>query len=521
MAISESQIVFYSGGGHNHNGINSSLLDTSLYSVFDFSLSIFGDPDRERSQVLNAIALKEYIVSTVNTSVLQPAGIFLQSGTINGVTLIDNTVTANQIAANTITANEIAAFTITANEILANTITANQIAANTITANEIEAFTITANEILANTITANQIAAGAITASELAANIVLVNNIISSGNFSSGVSGWAINSNGTAEFDSASIRGGIIAGSVSTPGIDILSDGSISSENFQVDPDGTIWAQNAVLSGEINATSGTVAGWQVSASEISADSGAIRLYQEAEFGALYAGLSAETQIGITSDAIFFANRGGVTTDINAVTDAYYSLRITDDGGGQKFKASPQVASISNGAQYAFISDDGVATNGEVFMNTGYVTGPGIAYPGCTTGPGTFNNMGLVWNNPDIRGTVDNVISAVLGTVSDVRSKTNIVDAPKEWETLSLNNLRVVEFNPVDILDDENLHLYPKRLGLIAQEIKNTFPHLVSSINDDDESAILSVNYTGLVPHLLQMVQSLNLQIIDIKKRLDA
>lgn len=254
MAISESQIVFYSGGGHNHDGVSSSLISTSDYSVFDFSFGVFGDPDRMRSQVFNANALEQYIISTVNSSVLQPAGIFLQNGTINGVAIIDNTVTANQIAANTITAAQIFAGTITADLIAANTITAAQIATNAITSDEI--------------------AAGAITASELAANIVLVNNIISSNNYVTGVSGWAVNSNGTAEFANTSIRGTIIASQVSTPGIDINADGSISSTNFNVTAGGNLTASNVDLTGEITASSGVIAGFNIVGDKLSRQTGA-------------------------------------------------------------------------------------------------------------------------------------------------------------------------------------------------------------------------------------------------------
>ena len=110
----------------------------------------------------------------------------------------------------------------------------------------------------------------------------------------------------------------------------------------------------------------------------------------------------------------------MTTDINFQTDTGYVFSISD--GSQLVRISPSLLSAVNGASFSLISYDSVYTTGEVTMNTGWVTGSGIAYPGCTTGPGTFNNIGLVWDQPDIRGTVDNVVSAVLGTVSDIRSQ---------------------------------------------------------------------------------------------------
>jgi len=130
-AISESGVVFFSAGGHNHDGQSSSLIDTSKYSVFDFNFSYVGNnPDRTNRQIINQIAFKNYLIKTINESVLEPAGIVLQDNIINSRNIISGSITANEIAANTITGNNIAAGTITGNNIAAGTITANLIDAN-------------------------------------------------------------------------------------------------------------------------------------------------------------------------------------------------------------------------------------------------------------------------------------------------------------------------------------------------------------------------------------------------------
>ena len=157
-------------------------------------------------------------------------------------------------------------------------------------------------------------------------------------------------------------------------------------------------------------------------------------------------------------------------------------------------------------------DGAIATNGNVTMDNGVNNGSGISYPGLSIGPGSANYVGFLWDNPDIIGAVDNAVSCVIGTVSDARMKINIIDAPENWILKTLNDLRVVEYNPLDALNVENSEIKPKRLGLIAQEVVNTFPHLAISSNPQNPDAFLSVNYLGLVPHLLQAVQSLNLRI---------
>lgn len=178
MTVNESGIYFFPGGGHNHDGENSSLVDTSAYSIFDFEWAGFiGTPSRIQTQTYNYNSFKNLIIETVNQSVLAPANIILQPGTVNG--------TAHIIASS-----------------------------------------ITGELISANTISANNILAGTITANELAANIVLVNNVIRSNNFdgtiasngvitSSGNTGWAITYAGDAVFDAADIRGAITAAAIS------------------------------------------------------------------------------------------------------------------------------------------------------------------------------------------------------------------------------------------------------------------------------------------------------------------
>jgi hypothetical protein len=518
--VSENTIFFYSGrGGHSHDGENSSFIDTSKYSLFDFSWGLLGDPDRQASQDRNYNSFKDFIINTVNQSILNPAGLVLQPGIVNGSAhIISRSLTTELIAANAITANEILA--------------------------------------------------GSITADELSANLVLVNNVIRSNNFdgniaangvitSKGTVGWAVSGHGEAVFDTTFIRGSLEASSVSTPGIDIDANGNLTANtfalyangaiitssgnfsvsasgnltannanitgtiyatagsvsgdlvsggtisgveldigtNFSVDASGNLFAQNADISGEITSISGSIGGWTLSSNAISAGGGG-------------------TQISLNSSAQLNAQFGGVTTDLNFQTDTAYVFRITD--GSQLMRISPLLISASVGGSFSYLANDGIVTTGEVSMNTGWVTGIGIAYPGCTTGPGTANYMGLVWDNPDIRGTVDNVVSTVLGTVSDVRSKSYILNAEDTWLNKLYDSLRVVSFNPVDLLDEENLHLYPRRLGLIAQELNEILPDLVVSANPYDEEAFLSVNYLGLVPYLIQAVQDLNNRVKELE-----
>jgi hypothetical protein len=451
---SESSIIFFNGG-HNHNGTSSALIDVSKYSLYDFTTDFLGTQARKDGpQANNYGKFKEVVARIVKEDVLTTAGITL----------------------------------------------------------------------LPQQVKAENISAGAVTATSLAANIVLVNNVIRSNNFdgtvaangvitSQGTSGWAITSAGSAAFSNTAIRGTLTAGAVSTPGIDIDSNGNLtantfalygngaivtSSGNFAVDAGGNLYAENATIYGEINATSGSVSGDLISGGTIS---GVDLVLSES---------GIETSINVP----FNFGGNAYTFIVKEIAAPLNSVRIAP---GKVIVTNPSDG-ISLDMTNGIFSTLPIQSTSTVEMETGYVNGIGITYPGCTTGPGTANYMGLVWDNPDIRGTVDNVVSAVLGTVSDVRSKSYILNAEDTWLNKIYDSLRVVSFNPVDLLDEENLHLYPRRLGLIAQELNEVLPDLVVSANPYDEEAFLSVNYLGLVPYLIQAVQDLNNRVKELESK---
>jgi hypothetical protein len=215
MTISENSIFFYPGkSGHTHDGENSSFIDTSKYSIFEFSWSTqIGDPLRQANQQRNYDSFRDFIVDTVNSSVLSPAGLVLQPGIVNGTAhIISRSLTTELIAANA----------------------------------------ITANEILAGTITSNL----------LAANFILVNNVISSNNYTQGVDGWTIRSNGYAEFNDVYIRGNIAINNTNywlSSGLLEIGDGTT----------GIVWDGVILdITGTINAISGNIAGWEISGSNL-------------------------------------------------------------------------------------------------------------------------------------------------------------------------------------------------------------------------------------------------------------
>jgi hypothetical protein len=134
---------------------------------------------------------------------------------------------------------------------------------------------------------------------------------------------------------------------------------------------------------------------------------------------------------------------------------------------------------------------------------------------------------------DVNGQI-RVQGTIIG--SDARLKTNIKPL-----NLSLNNLRKLNgkvYNKINVpytvfkdsLTDElkiktiqqqeaDKTKYLKsetEFGLLAQELNTVYPELVST----DESGIMSINYIGLIPVLIESIKEQQLQIDDLTKRLN-
>lgn len=147
-------------------------------------------------------------------------------------------------------------------------------------------------------------------------------------------------------------------------------------------------------------------------------------------------------------------------------------------------------------------------------------GAGIVFAGSTVGGGAANQMGMSWANPNILGTVDNVVSAVLGTVSDRRVKTNIETFTSGLS--ELQNLRVVKYNPYVVTefteDGPTVSgvVEQTMVGLIADEVEQVAPWLVQGTASKRE--LQSVNYALITPLLINAIKEINerLEVLENK-----
>ena len=248
---SESNIAFFAAGGHNHDGQNSSLIDASKYSIFDFDQGLIPtNSERAQAQQRNKINFEDNI-----KDILRTAGIELSANSINATQIIAGSITSTEIAANTITTNNLVSDILQSSN-----------------------YSYTSG-VFSNAGTFIDLADGSIYSKNFA--------IDSSGNayFTGDISGSSGNFSGT--LTGATLTGSTISGATISGGtIDIggadatsfhvdssgnmwLGNAAYASAPFKVSSGGALTATSATITGAINATSGTFSGSITSSATIS------------------------------------------------------------------------------------------------------------------------------------------------------------------------------------------------------------------------------------------------------------
>jgi len=124
------------------------------------------------------------------------------------------------------------------------------------------------------------------------------------------------------------------------------------------------------------------------------------------------------------------------------------------------------------------------------------------------------NVGIGTTSPNNKLTVNGNIQSLTNTfLSDKKYKKNILQIDNALESiLKLNgttyNWRKEEYKDIEFTDK-------KQYGLIAQEVEKVLPDLVTVINNED----YSLNYTGLIPVLIEAVKEQQNQIIELNNKI--
>lgn len=526
---SENSIVFFPAGGHSHNGKNSTLIDTTAYSVYDFSPTFVGtDVNRDRSirQESNRIAFEDLIKRVVNSSVLEPAGIRLNPGTFNGNVINANTITADQIAANTITADE------------------------------------------------------------LVSNIVLINNVIRSSNYAAGSAGWIISNTGSAEFNQVTVRGTIEATSGNIAGWTINTS-NITGGSTILYSNGYINAAAGSFTGTISAASGNIAGWTINSSNITGGSTTLNSNGTVVFGntTIFSnGKITNGNFTVEANGKMTATGANFSGSITGTTTAVADVFIRESTGGNYFltyllgdyfqvkRTQSDYSTVtgtgaflgyynassgadetylvlntlspwpSAGGAYAYIKNDGtIATtgaisgstyNGYTIQSSGFNNGIALRYSGDarldsnyfvgygTVAVGTGASTNLRRRNADGYFLIE-------GSRREYKQDIEYID----YESCKniLLSLKPVKFNwkkefngpehPNPLMNQINIQ--NKEYGFIVQEVEDSSPELVTYLDDNDEKIPEPMMWqqNGVISILVKTVQELIVKIEKIENKI--
>ncbi len=206
--------------------------------------------------------------------------------------------------------------------------------------------------------------------------------------------------------------------------------------------------------------------------------------------------------------------------------------------GSSFHVGVWGASLSStansfGRAFGVLGNARNSTPGYNYGVLGTVSGSnrGAGIVGTTNGnvdinvPGTY--AGYFVGNVNITGTV----TAQNVTSSDSRLKENVLSLSKKNEKFlnSILSMNPVEYNlkqiymesvgdtarvQTKLYDEKSQQFQKKHFGLIAQELKEIYPDLVY----EEEDGYMTIDYTGLIPILIQSIKELKSEIDDLRRK---
>lgn len=524
VVISEGQVTFKRTGGHNHDGLTSTLIDTSKYSIFDFVVAENAlDSGRRKSQGNRKEMLKSFIISTVEERVLKPTGILIQANTISAREIISGTITANELSSNIVLVdnvirsknyiNNTTTFTgwaIYSNgeanfnnvNIRGNLKTGNGFygAANTpLYADNIGQFSL-GNKFIWNT-TANSLTINA-------GNLTLGSNLSWDGNtltISGNVS--LIGNTNLGTFDNGdSLTGGSIGGITIGPS-SIKStdyDANPTTAGFAIFSDGTAVFNEMVVRGTVYAGAGSIGGWAIDSN----------------------GLSKTINIGGTNFTSSLAPASGLflygTVDDEYAEGYIYPgrMRVLDHIG------STTIAGGRIDASEAFVTNFYGNLTGDVEGHV-FDTSGGIKFPYVRTTRGNMPTghyrLNFQFNNPDNMYVMaddnnNSVHTWTTSTVSDRRTKSNISlnisDFLEKFYSLSMYEFEYNENRPW--AGSSYIPTGEKEIGLIADEVEQLFPKAVIG---DAEVSYQQVNYQEFCKILIGASLDQNKRIKELEARI--
>lgn len=520
----ETGVTFFRSGGHTHDGVNSSPIATSNYSIFDFGVDVTTnnqDRARELNRDNNRNRFNQYISSFISTQVLAPAGIELAENSVRGIHIGAREISTDKIGLNTITANN-----------------------------------------LANVITIDT-------------------QIVQSGNYVANTSGWLLSSNGFAEFgnvkvrgevnatsgsfsgsitSNATITGGTISGGTISGGTISGGEININSGTFRVYSNGAMSASAATISGSVTASSGTIGGWTINSNSISG--GNTTLYSNGYISAVSSNFTTPTigtpsitggtgsNVAITNGTSAFNANGyissvsGLLSNFTLGSNTFTQGNVTLSGAISVYQTSGGYVNgtliSGNSIIFKYSSSTAATMRGfsSIYGSQLTIDTTAFVLDNCNTvsiTPVTSGGVVDIYLNPTSTTSSGNEVRYIAGRLYKFTSrrefKNNITDIV---DGLSLiKQLKPVSFTERYNLNVNEIEKFLKsnkiNYGFIVEDVESVDRNLVAydyagdptNVDWDDTSAFYPTVYdsNGIISMLTKAVQQLSDKIDALEAKL--
>ncbi|MBL0144777.1 MAG: tail fiber domain-containing protein [Chitinophagaceae bacterium] len=180
------------------------------------------------------------------------------------------------------------------------------------------------------------------------------------------------------------------------------------------------------------------------------------------------------------------------------------MEIKNSTSGTNIQSHLILSSAGNNGSLGGITWAGLNLTGE--QRTGFISN---SFETASQTKLSFYNRssaGVLAERFYIQGNGNAWLQGILTQSSDVRLKTNI--NPLENSLQKITHLNGYTYNWKDASKDKDM-----QTGVLAQEVQKVYPNLVKTMEDGS----LSVNYSGLIPILLEAIKELKTEVDKLKK----
>jgi hypothetical protein len=226
----------------------------------------------------------------------------------------------------------------------------------------------------------------------------------------------------------------------------------------------------------------------------------LRINDDINQGTLYIGSSQDAaSISTTGSSTDFASKKPVRFMTNGVDQ---TIPIVSINGGGLYVNTGNL--YLEGLGYYYIKSN-TSTNVNL-MSSRVPSGAQFQWVVNSTEILKIGATGIVMNNNNITLGTGSVSAASYNATSDYRIKENAVTLD---ESFSVDKLRPVTYR--------NLNSGKQDIGLIAHELQEVYPFLVTGEKDGQE--MQTVNYTGLIGVLIKEIQDLKQDVAQLKQQI--